>query len=459
MRIVQDILDFSAMGRGGFSLQNKPIRLLDLIEEVAGTVSPMADRKGLRFDYSVSDSLPPQVISDGVRLRQVLHNLIGNAIKYTPRGRVIFEVREDPMDPLGANEDLMIVVFRVTDTGHGIPNHARDRLFEPFYRSELHGVTDESGAGLGLAIVSRLCELMGAKITIESEVGHGTTVEVRAPFELTSEDVVAVDSVLPGLSDSDEGAPPVLAWELPMTILLAEDNGFIRNLFVEYLWKLGYHADVVGDGRDAVAACLQTEYDLILMDLRMPELDGPDAAREIRQMFHDPERPWIIGLSASTRDEDISEAMNAGMNDFLAKPVDLKGLLETILFSPLGKTVQTDRGTYDRDDTQEGKGDDWVEVAGAPSRERAFALFVEETPQILDAMREAHASADLLKVRNRAHYLKNSGLYLREAALVELCDTICTDATEARHREVGVGLDSLEELVVAMIASEAVVAT
>ena len=459
MRIVQDILDFSAMRRGGFSLQNKPIRLRELIEEVAGTVSSMADRKGLRFDYSVSDSLPPLVIADGVRLRQVLHNLIGNAIKYTSRGRVIFDVRVDPVDPPGFGEALAMVVFRVIDTGRGIPNHARDRLFEPFYRSELHGEAEESGAGLGLAIVSRLCELMGAKITIESEVGQGTTVEVRAPFELTSEDVVAIDSILPARGDADEDAPPVLAWELPMAILLVEDNGFIRNLFVEYLRKLGYHPDVVENGRDAVAACLQTEYDLILMDLRMPELDGPDAAREIRQMFRDPERPWIIGLSASTRDEDINEAMNAGMNDFLAKPVDLKGLLETILFSPLGKGIHSDRGADDGDEAQDGTGANWVDVIGAPNRERAFALFVEETPQILDAMREAHASADLLKVRNRAHYLKNSGLYLRDAALVELCETICTDATEARHREVGVGLDSLEALVVAIIASEAIGAT
>ena len=317
----------------------------------------------------------------------------------------------------------------------------------------------ESGAGLGLAIVSRLCKLMGATIFIESEVGRGTTVEVRAPFELVSGDVVVAESYPPSWGNTEAGPPPVLAWELPLTILLAEDNGFIRNLFVEYLRKFGYHADVVGDGRDAVAACLQTEYDLILMDLRMPELDGPDAAREIRQISSDPERPWIIGLSASTRDEDINEAMNAGMNDFLAKPVDLKGLLETILFSPLGKTVHPDHGTNNGDGAQDGTGDDWIEAVGAPSRARAFALFVEETPRIVDAMREAYASADLLKVRNRAHYLKNSGLYLRDAALVELCETICTDATEARHREVGVGLDTLEELVVAIIASEAMTAT
>lgn len=459
MRIVQDILDFSAMRRGGFSLQNKPIRLRELIEEVAGTVSPMADRKGLRFDYSVSDSLPPQVIADGVRLRQVLHNLIGNAIKYTPRGRVLFDVREDPVDPAGSTDRLAVVSFRVVDTGNGIPKHARDRLFEPFYRVGLHGAPDESGAGLGLAIVSRLCELMGAKITIESEVGEGTTVEVRAPFELATEDLVAVDSILPDWGDGEEDASPVLAWELPMTILLVEDNGFIRNLFVEYLRKLGYHPDVVENGRDAVAACLQTEYDLILMDLKMPELDGPDAAREIRQMLRDKERPWIIGLSASTRDEDINDAMNAGMNDFLAKPVDLKGLLETILFSPLGKSMHPGRSGDDGADALDALdevGETLVDVIGAPSRERAFALFVEETPQILDVMHEAYASADLLKVRNRAHYLKNSGLYLREAALVDLCETICTDATEARHREVGVGLDTLEDLVVAMIASEAI---
>jgi signal transduction histidine kinase/DNA-binding NarL/FixJ family response regulator len=456
MRIVQDILDFSAMRRGGFSLQNKPIRLRELIEEVAGAVSPMADRKGLRFDFSLADDLPPQVVADGVRLRQVLHNLIGNAIKYTPRGRVLFEVRVDPIDPPDSAEGPAVVVFRVADTGNGIPKHARDRLFEPFYRVGLHEAPDESGAGLGLAIVNRLCELMGAKITVESEIGEGTTVEVRAPFELTTEALAEVDPILPDQGDGVEGAPPVLAWELPMTILLVEDNGFIRNLFLEFLRKLGYHPDVVENGRDAVAACLQTEYDLILMDLKMPELDGPDATREIREMLHGQERPWIIGLSASTRDEDINEAMNAGMNDFLAKPVDLKGLLETILFSPLAENMQLDRSAYGGVDGSDEAGETLIDVIGAPNRERAFALFVEETPQILDAMREAYASADLLKVRNRAHYLKNSGLYLREAALVDLCETICTDATEARHREVGVGLDTLEELVVAIIASEAI---
>jgi len=456
LRIVQDILDFSAMRRGNFSLQQKPIRLHELIEEVAETVSLMADRKDLRFDYSVSENLPRWVLADGVRLRQILHNLIGNAIKYTSRGRVVFDIRSDPAVASESGHEGVAVTFRVTDTGHGIPEQTRGRLFEPFYRSGSIGIADEGGAGLGLAIVSRLCELMGAKITIDSEVGSGTTVVVRVPFDLTEEVVASIDSPTPAMGGADEGAPPVLAWELPMSILLAEDNGFIRSLFAEFLLKIGYHADVVENGRDAIAACLQTEYDLILMDLRMPGLNGPDAAREIRRMFSDPERPWIIGLSASTREEDINEAMNAGMNDFLAKPVDLKGLLETILFSPLGKSVQSGGGDNGAEDTQGGTEDSWMEVVGAPSRERAFALFVEETPRILDAMREAHESADLLKVRNRAHYLKNSGLYLRNAALVDLCETICNDATEARHQKVGVGLHRLEEIVVAIIAAEAV---
>lgn len=456
MRIVQDILDFSAMRRGSFSLQLKTVLLRDLVEDVAATVSPMADRKGLRFEFTVSDDLPAQVKADSVRLRQVLHNLIGNAIKYTSRGQVSFDVRRDPLQTVLAEAgEQTTVVIRVTDTGHGISTSARERLFEPFFRSEPGLVEDEGGAGLGLAIVRRLCELMGATIEVESTIGHGTTIEVRAPFEVTSAEPTGVETILPALDDDEGGTPPVLAWELPMSILLVEDNTFIQSLFVEYLLKLGYQADVADNGRDAVSACLQTQYDLILMDLKLPVLSGPDAVREIRQISREEETPWIIGLSARTRDEDINEALNAGMNDFLAKPVNLRGLLETILFSPLGKSLAGVAEQIIESPAVAEKGEDWTTVAGAPSRARAYGLFAQETPGIMEDMRVAFEEADLLKVRNRAHYLKNSGIYLKDTALVELCETICTDATEARHQEVGLGLNRLEDLVVAIMTSEA----
>jgi len=457
MRIVQDILDFSAMRRGSFSLQVKPVLLRDLVEDVAATVSPMADRKGLRFEFTVSDDLPAQVRSDNVRLRQVLHNLIGNAIKYTSRGQVTFDVRVDPLGSSSIETDEQVtVVFRVTDTGHGISSSARERLFEPFFRSEPGLVEDEGGAGLGLAIVQRLCELMGASISVDSKIGHGTTIEVRAPFEVASVEPTAVESILPNLDDDDDGGtPPVLAWVLPMSILLVEDNTFIQGLFLEYLLKLGYQADVEDNGRDAVSACLQTEYDLILMDLKLPVMSGPDAVREIRQITQDEETPWIIGLSASTRDEDINEALNAGMNDFLAKPVNLRGLLETILFSPLGKSISGEAERIIESPAIVSGGEDWSTVAGAPSRERAYRLFAQETPGIIEEMRAAYDEADLLKVRNRAHYLKNSGIYLKNSALVDLCETICVDATEARHWKVGVELNRLEGLIVDIMTGEA----
>lgn len=456
MRIVQDILDFSAMRRGSFSLQLKTVLLRELVEDVAATVSPMADRKGLRFEFTVSDDLPAQVKADNVRLRQVLHNLIGNAIKYTSRGQVTFDIRPEPLQSVSveAGEQTTIVI-RVTDTGHGISTSARERLFEPFFRSGPGLVEDEGGAGLGLAIVRRLCELMGATIDVESQIGHGTSIEVRAPFMVTSAEPTGVEAILPSLDDDDSGTPPVLAWELPMSILLVEDNTFIQGLFLEYLSKLGYQADVVDNGRDAVSACLQTQFDLILMDLKLPVLSGPDAVREIRQITRDEETPWIIGLSASTRDEDINEALNAGMNDFLAKPVNLRGLLETILFSPLGQSLAGVADQIIESPAVAEKGEDWTTVAGAPSRARAYGLFAEETPGIMEEMRAAFEEADLLKVRNRAHYLKNSGIYLKDTALVELCETICVDATEARHQEVGLGLNRLEDLVVAIMTSEA----
>ena len=457
MRIVQDILDFSAMRRGGFSLQVKTVLLRKLVEEVASTISPLADRKGLRFDFSISDDLPAQVVTDGVRMRQVLFNLLGNAVKYTPRGRVTFDVRPAPTAVTSGTADdaRVTVLFRISDTGHGIPDHAKGRLFEPFFRSNDDFTEDEGGAGLGLAIVQRLCELMGASISVESEVGRGTTVVVRTPFEVTSSVPSTVEPLLPAW-DSELGlGTPVLAWELPMSILLVEDNGFIQSLFRDYLKKLGFDADVAENGRDAVAACLQTSYDLILMDLRLPELSGPDAVRKIRQITGETEKPWIIGLSASTQDEDINEAMGAGMNDFLAKPINLRGLVETILFSPLGKGVVGGTRFSEQAPDSEEAANDWTTIAGGPSRERAFALFVRETPALLHEMSEAYEAGDFLRVRNRAHYLKNSGLYLKDVALVDLCEAICRQVTEVRCLELAHALNRLEDLVVAIITSEA----
>lgn len=312
LRIVQDILDFSNLRKANFQLEYGPVRLRRLIEESFRTIKPMADRKGLKAHLEIAKDVPELVQADGVRLRQVLLNLFGNSVKYTEEGEVFLKAF---VDTSSGNGELPLK-FEILDTGVGIKESDLIRLFEPFIQLEHSSKFPREGAGLGLAIVNRIVELMGGRIDVQSEVGKGSCFTASFAFELL--EVEEAEATQYAENDEEEEEAYSMGQLYPLKILVVDDNPMVRRLILQYLEALGYEADEFDGGQAAAAHGL--EYDVLIMDLRMPVVDGPTAARMIREKGQVGDRPWIVAVSASLQEDEVKRARDAGVNDFLGKP-------------------------------------------------------------------------------------------------------------------------------------------
>ncbi len=312
LRIVQDILDFSNLRKANFQLEWGPVRLRRLIEETYRTIKPMADRKGLKAHLEITREVPELVQADGVRLRQVLLNLFGNSVKYTEEGDVFLKAFVEP----NAGGSALPLKFEISDTGVGIKEADLSRLFEPFIQLEHSSKFPREGAGLGLAIVNRIVELMGGQIDVQSELGKGSC--FTASFDFEALELVESDASLDSSGEiADEEEYP-MGQVYPLKILVVDDNPMVRRLILQYLEALGYEADEFDGGQAAADHGL--EYDVLIMDLRMPVVDGPAAARQIREKGDAADRPWIVAVSASLQEDEVTRARDAGVNDFLGKP-------------------------------------------------------------------------------------------------------------------------------------------
>ena len=319
LELIDDILDFSKIEAGRFTLHPEPVLLLPLLNEITDLFAPRAAEKGLVFTLQTDPGLPETISIDRLRLRQILVKLIGNAVKFTAQGSVTVSVSA----PAGGTETL---AFSITDTGIGIPADQRDRLFKPFSQVDSSTTRNYGGTGLGLAISDRIVRMLGGRITLESAPAQGSVFSftVNAAF---APPVPAVASKT--LSDP----APVLPSATPgrsLRILVAEDHPINRELISLLLESRGYQPDLAENGRLALEAALRQPYDLVLMDLQMPEMDGFQASREILRQLDPPRRPSIYALTATVYPEDRQRAAEAGMLGFLAKPVNAQELFSVI---------------------------------------------------------------------------------------------------------------------------------
>jgi signal transduction histidine kinase/CheY-like chemotaxis protein len=305
--LINQILDLSRIEEGRLEIVPQSIDADALIHEVTETLRPLAESKGLAFRV-VSPGLG-WVSADPVRLRQILFNLLSNAIKFTTRGEVALTV--------AAMEGG--VVFRVSDTGRGIPADRIGQLFARFAQIEAADVDRRNGAGLGLSIVATLVELLGGRIDVESEAGAGATFVVTLPLE----SVAAVEA-----SDEVDATHATAA----MRVLVAEDHPVNQQVIRGLLGRVGIEVEIVDDGVAAVEATRGCAWDLILMDVQMPNMDGPTATRAIRrrEVEEGLARTPIIALTANAMVEQVETYLAAGMDAVVSKPIDLKLLLTTI---------------------------------------------------------------------------------------------------------------------------------
>jgi CheY-like chemotaxis protein len=312
LAIINDILDFSKIEKGKIELERQPFRLQSCIEEGLNLISSQASDKGLKLHYRTEGHIPETMVCDASRIRQVLVNLLSNAVKFTEDGEI--EVRALVSElPDGGYE----IHFSVRDTGIGISRETSGKLFLPFSQADASTSRKYGGTGLGLAISKKLVELMGGRIWFESEEGKGSTFHftVRADaFAGPSEMALPAST----LQDKSKAAKD-------LRILLAEDNPVNRRMAVLMLKKLGYKADSVANGREVLQALERQSYDLILMDVQMPEMDGLEATKEIRRLWPSG-GPRILALTAHAIAGDREKCLDAGMDGYLCKPINMEEL-------------------------------------------------------------------------------------------------------------------------------------
>jgi PAS domain S-box-containing protein len=597
LAVINDILDFSKIEAGQMELEDQPFDVRDCVEGALELLAPRAGEKRLELACAIDPVLPATVTGDATRLRQILVNLVGNAIKFTDAGEVVVEVKtEEPhaktrrrKEEQGEQKEKesssslrglaslreVLLHFSVRDTGIGIPPERLDRLFRSFSQVDASTTRRYGGTGLGLAISKRLCELMGGSMWVESTPGKGSTFSLTVPVReaagrprpdrhadqpelcgrrllivddnptnrhilrlqagswgmLTREcgsgpealDVIArgepfdaaiLDVQMPGMDGVElageirrlpggaglplialsslgtllpPGAPfaasltkpvrqsqlydvllrvfaatraegdgrrpvreqpaldPGLGERVPLRILVAEDVAVNQKLILAMLERLGYRADVAANGFEVLGALERQPYDLVLMDVQMPDLDGLDATRRIRQRWPGAEGPRVIALTANAMTGDRELCLAAGMDDYLAKPVQAGELQAALLRSagaatgrdggrPAGPADQPGPGTaaasraavapaepsplLDREVVEE------LRAAGPALLDELVVLFRAHAPALIQQLKEAAAAGDAARVRLTAHNLKGAAANLGGRALAAACEAI-----------------------------------
>jgi signal transduction histidine kinase/ActR/RegA family two-component response regulator len=321
LTLIDDILDLSKIEAGKVVLETVTFDLRNTIDEVVQLLRVQADAKGLPIQSLASPEIPPLLRGDSCRLRQVMINLCGNAIKFTQQGVVSLEAALE-----SRNGRTATVRFAVTDTGIGIRMDQAAKLFAPFTQADVSTTRKYGGTGLGLAICKQIVEMMGGVIGVDSREGQGSTFWFTAVFQL------ALPDQQPPTSSSRErtlgGQVETNSKRSTARILVAEDNATNREVILAQLEKVGYTAIAVRDGSEAVEALQRGGFDLVLMDCQMPVMDGFEATHHIRKSVH--RSIPIIALTAAAMSDDRDRCLNEGMNDYLSKPVDL-GALQDVL--------------------------------------------------------------------------------------------------------------------------------
>jgi signal transduction histidine kinase/ActR/RegA family two-component response regulator len=323
LAIINDILDISKIEAGEFHLGSAPFDLEKSVEDVVRVFTPQAYKKGLDFQVYCPSGACYRVIGDQVRVRQIVFNLVGNALKFTNAGKIAIRVA-----PGEVNENIGQFHIEIQDTGIGIEPEFMENIFKKFTQGDASDTRKYGGTGLGLFITRQMVEIMGGSIHVESTPGEGSIFRFILPLTLDAESVLTVPVPAAGNLTRRKTIVAHDRKTVPLKILLAEDNKINQKLIAAIIKKAGYSIDIVENGKAAVGKMKTNAYALVLMDIQMPEMNGLDATKAIREggFLEIP----IIAMTASAFARDRKMCLEAGMNDFIAKPLKQAELLEMI---------------------------------------------------------------------------------------------------------------------------------
>ena len=460
LRVINDILDFSKIEAGKLTIETIAFNLRGMVESAVELLTGRARAKGIDLVSIVYRDVPELVRSDPVRLRQILTNLISNAVKFTEKGQVMVCVTS-----VSENEDGLVARFAVSDTGIGVSEEARARLFQPFSQADGSTTRKYGGTGLGLVISKQLVELMGGEIGVESEPGKGSTFWFTLHLEKGSqgaEERGGSEASNPSITQSPFKSQSAIRGSLKtapqsaIKVLLVEDNPVNREVALLQLRKLGYIVETASNGIEALKAMEGASYDLVLMDCQMPEMDGYAATAEVRRREGTSKHTPIIAMTAHALQGDKERCLAAGMDDYMSKPIkaeELARVLEHWTPSSWKADEGGDDGALDKSALA-----GFAEMLGEAGRDRIITLvdmFLDDAVQRLQSLGEALASNNADAMAQEAHALKSSCRYLGAKRMAEICEGLEREGRAGSLREAEALLQGLkEEFVLVKIALE-----
>ena len=434
MPVINDILAFSKIEAGKFTLENKPFSPRDALERCLGSLMMRAEEKGLKVTHQVDSAVPPCLIGDQGRLRQLLTNLVGNAIKFCHQGEISVEIGLMSLDTDKA--DLHV---RVTDAGIGIPEEACQRIFNKFEQADSSTTRKFGGTGLGLAICKKLTGLMDGNIWVESQLGVGSCFHFTARFLVGSAELLATEKE-EALASSPQAS---------RTILLVDDVEINRALVQAILEPHGHRITCAENGRKALEAYKTGHFEMVLMDIQMPEMDGLQAARAIREyeqaMCRSTPPVPIVAMTAFAGNEDRQICLDAGMDDYLTKPIKSAQLLQLLskLCSSQTGAVPAATGDTPAFAALEAKGmvfvqSELLERLGGRSEmvPRFIGLFCKGVVPQLEALTTALAAEDADGVRRCAHAIKGAAANISALRIQQTAAMMETEAKQGDLAEV-----------------------
>ncbi|EJQ6917585.1 aerobic respiration two-component sensor histidine kinase ArcB [Escherichia coli] len=426
--IFNDIIDMDKMERRKVQLDNQPVDFTSFLADLENLSALQAQQKGLRFNLEPTLPLPHQVITDGTRLRQILWNLISNAVKFTQQGQVTVRVRYDEGDMLH---------FEVEDSGIGIPQDELDKIFAMYYQvKDSHGGKPATGTGIGLAVSRRLAKNMGGDITVTSEQGKGST------FTLT----IHAPSVAEEVDDAfDEDDMPLPA----LNVLLVEDIELNVIVARSVLEKLGNSVDVAMTGKAALEMFKPGEYDLVLLDIQLPDMTGLDISRELTKRYPREDLPPLVALTANVL-KDKQEYLNAGMDDVLSKPLSVPAL--TAMIKKFWDTQDDEESTVTTEENSKSEAlldipmlEQYLELVGPKLITDGLAVFEKMMPGYVRVLESNLTAQDKKGIVEEGHKIKGAAGSVGLRHLQQLGQQIQSPDLPAWEDNVGEWIEEMKE--------------